>query len=361
MVKLNRIVIILIMVTMAFVTACGPCLARTIAIPGETEEEYKINSVMRSVNEEEATMYLNDQSESIRIAACMRLAEIGTAYSLLKLEELATETDESYEVQREASISLWKIRYRQTKKVDDDTTVFFLSILNEDGDKTKIAYVKGWAIEILGDEGREEAVSAILDEELIASSSDYLKEKVETALAKIDFISSYPADTDIMTIINEGLMSESQHIKQWALKKLVSQKPDDLADRLKTLFADVQEKKDYDFMFHVSLALNELGIRLRDLQVSEGEQPPVNNEPTVPPEPVDPPSDYPSDQPSDYPYGSGETGGGDESSGDPSHPDDTAEYNDSMSDYSDYGSFYPDDTAEYNDSMSDYSDYGSSY
>jgi len=294
---------ILLMTLIMLSVSALPCRARSMGIPGETEQEYETNAtILRSDNEAEIAAYLDDQHASTRMTACMRLAEVGTTYSLPALEELAAFPNEPYDVVSEACMAIWKIRYRESGSCDMPLLV---SILRDDGDKTKTARVKGWAMEILGDEGAmeaEEALKAIRGDETVTESSGYLKEKAEIALRKIAFIAGFPPNTGIMTIIDAGIAHESAVVKVWALNRLVRQNPDNLVSRLRQLFAEAQDEGDRDFMFRISLALQELGEPLAPPQEGGGNTTPP--EETLPPEEADPPqgSEPPPDYPGDVNY-----------------------------------------------------------
>ncbi|MFH0839975.1 MAG: HEAT repeat domain-containing protein, partial [Candidatus Omnitrophota bacterium] len=237
------------------------CLALSgdFYIPGDTEEEWNINEVLLTSNDENALIsYLSNDFASVRMTAANRLGKIGTSASLTRLEEVAT-IDSDYRVKDVSSLSLWYIRYRECISGGSDWAALLLSIFTDDADVTKTAYVKVWAMGILGGKGCAEALpalQAILDDTEFNPYGIILKEAASGMKALINFQNSFDASTDPMVIIEQGLSNAELAIRKWSLYRLVELKPADLMDRLNTLLRQASVNDDTGFLPYIARAID---------------------------------------------------------------------------------------------------------
>ncbi|GAG24964.1 unnamed protein product, partial [marine sediment metagenome] len=90
-----------------------PVKAATI-VPGDTLDEVELASyiLFECDDECEVLTHVTDNASAIRMAACIRLGEIGTQYSITPLLDIVESEEENWEVRDEASFALWQIRYR---------------------------------------------------------------------------------------------------------------------------------------------------------------------------------------------------------------------------------------------------------
>jgi hypothetical protein len=229
-------------------------------IPGKTEADYALNlELLKNDNEDEVILYLSDSSPDVRIGACMRLGEIGTSDSLDDLLDVAKDVTEEADVKKEAAYAYWNIRYKEDIKVGNNGGNVLIAIMGgTTGDETITPGVKAWAIDILGNMGLLTAIpylETIRDDETITPYSPYLKEKAQEALAKINFINSFPPEADPFAIIDAGLAHAHLYIRQWAVRYLVEVNPADLLDRLNTIYNTALANGDSEFASYVGMIL----------------------------------------------------------------------------------------------------------
>ena len=126
-------------------------------------------------------------------------------------------------------------------------------------DVTKTSRVLGWAMELLGDMGSTQAIPLL--ENFISDTEPapdllYLQEIAAGSLKLIDFITTHQPMT--LEAIEEGLQNAELRIKIWCLKELIKLNPPDLIERLEALLQTAEANNDYEFLLHISQALEKL-------------------------------------------------------------------------------------------------------
>jgi len=248
--------ILIFIVTLGVAASPSAARAYVALLDGETDEEVALNNyILECNNEVDVFTYLSDLAASVREAACIKLGEIGTAYSLSALEDIVIDETENYAVRKEAAFALWKIRYREEIAAGGDGESVLLEIVGL-SDVTKTPEVIAWAIELLGNMGSLNAVPYL--EALIAATEhtpflEYLQEKAQEGLTKINFITNTAPEDQI----DLGLEHSQLCVRKWALRALVEEDPPDLLDRLNLLLAQAQTNQDDEFASYIAETIQE--------------------------------------------------------------------------------------------------------
>ncbi|MFH1752631.1 MAG: Ig-like domain-containing protein [Candidatus Omnitrophota bacterium] len=121
-----KFIILLLVAGTLTLLACRSGEAKSIYVPGDTQEEVEINQkILKSDKEEEVREYLADPRTSVRLTACRRLTDVGTALSRSALNQRIVDEDEDYTVVDEAAFALANIGLREA----NDPESYLLSAL----------------------------------------------------------------------------------------------------------------------------------------------------------------------------------------------------------------------------------------
>ena len=267
-IKYRRVILGLVFSALILIYPYFVCPALSSTQVMTADEAGLTHLIASDRDEPEVYGYLNNSSSAVRLAAAQQLAKIGTNYSTSLLLSLAT-TDADGAVRQAASLSLWKIRY----KVAPSTTykqAVLLGILQRyipgtPIDVTKTAEVKVWAIELLRDVAQDASVSAVsvvlkkvIDDPEVTQYSDYIKQKTQETLDILDY-SGGKLQNPPTNLINSALTNTlaKPHIRQWAVRVLIRQNPEDLGTSLSLLLDTAVKQNDDAFASYLAGVIEE--------------------------------------------------------------------------------------------------------